>query len=258
YGYQAVHERWLRMHLKDGVVIQNVSDRRTGFQIAGPLARAVLAEATRADVSADAFSFMDVKRMTVGMCDCIVQRLSYTGDLGYEIYTDAMDQRALWDTLWAAGQQHGMRPFGMRAMMSLRLDKFFGSWLSEFSPDYTPAETGMDRFVAFDKEADFIGRSAAEAERQAGAKRKLVVFEVDADDADAVGYEPVWIDGEVKGFCTSGGYSHYAKKSIALALVDGESLSDELEADIEILGDMRGAKRIHPMYFDADGQRMRG
>ena len=258
YGYQAVHERWLRMHLKDGVVIQNVSDRRTGFQIAGPLARSVLAEATRADVSADAFSFMDVKRMTVGMCDCIVQRLSYTGDLGYEIYTDAMDQRSLWDTLWAAGQQHGMRPFGMRAMMSLRLDKFFGSWLSEFSPDYTPAETGMDRFVAFDKEADFIGRSAAEAERQAGAKRKLAVFEVDADDADAVGYEPVWIDGEVKGFCTSGGYSHYAKKSIVLALVDGESLSDELEADIEILGDMRGAKRIHRMYFDADGQRMRG
>ena len=258
YGYQAVHERWLRMHLKDGVVIQNVSDRRTGFQIAGPLARAVLVEATRADVSADAFSFMDVKRMTVGMCDCIVQRLSYTGDLGYEIYTDAMDQRALWDTLWTAGQKHGMHPFGMRAMMSLRLDKFFGSWLSEFSPDYTPAETGMDRFVAFNKEADFIGRSVAEAERQAGAKRKLVVFEVDADDADAVGYEPVWIDGEVKGFCTSGGYSHYAEKSIALALVDGGSLSDELEAKIEILGDMRGAKRIHQMLFDADGARMRG
>ena len=258
YGYQAVHERWLHMHLKDGVVIENVSDRRTGFQISGPLARAVLAEATRADVSADAFSFMDVKPMTVGMCDCIVQRLSYTGDLGYEIYTDAMDQRALWDTLWTAGQKHGMRPFGMRAMMSLRLDKFFGSWLSEFSPDYTPAETGMDRFVAFDKEVDFIGRSVAEAERQAGAKRKLVVFEVDADDADAVGYEPVWIDGEVKGFCTSGGYSHYAEKSIALALVDGGSLSDELEAKIEILGDMRGAKRIHQMLFDADGARMRG
>jgi dimethylglycine dehydrogenase len=258
YGYQAVHERWLRMHLKDGVVIENFSDRRTGFQIAGPLARAVLAEATRADVSADAFSFMDVKRMTVGMCDCIVQRLSYTGDLGYEIYVDAMDQRSLWDTLWTAGQKHGMHPFGMRAMMSLRLDKFFGSWLSEFSPDYTPAETGMDRFVAFDKEVEFIGRSVAEVERQAGAKRKLVVFEVDADDADAVGYEPVWIDGEVKGFCTSGGYSHYAEKSIALALVNGGSLSDELEAKIEILGDKRGAKRIHQMLFDADGARMRG
>jgi len=258
YGYQAVHERWLRMHLKDGVAIQNISDRRTGFQIAGPLARTVLTEVTRADVSAEAFSFLDVKRMTVGMCDCIVQRLSYTGDLGYEIYTDAMDQRALWDALWSQGQQHGMRPFGMRAMMSLRLDKFFGSWLNEFSPDYTPAETGMDRFIAFEKKADFIGRAAAETERQAGARRKLVVFEVDADDADAVGYEPVWIDGSVKGFCTSGGYSHYAKKSIALALVDGDSLSNELEAKIEILGDMRGAKRINQMLFDADGECMRG
>ena len=85
-----------------------------------------------------------------------------------------------------------------------------------------------------------------------------MVFEVDADDADVVGYEPVWIDGEVKGFCTSGGYSHHAKKSIALALVDGKSLSDELEAKIEILGDMRMAKRIHQMLFDADGEHMRG
>ena len=258
YGYQSVHERWLQSHLETGIDIENISDRRTGFQIAGPMARTVLAEVTRADVSAEAFLFMDVKRMTVGMCDCIVQRLSYTGDLGYEIYVDAMDQRSLWDMLFAAGQKHGMRPFGMRAMMSLRLDKFFGSWLSEFSPDYTPAETGMDRFVAFNKGADFIGRSAVEAERQSGAARKLVIFEVDADDADAVGYEPVWIGGEVKGFCTSGGYSHTAQKSIALALVDGASLSDDLEAKIEILGDMRPAKRIHQMLFDADGARMRG
>ena len=258
YGYQSVHERWLRSHLEAGIDIENISDRRTGFQIAGPMARTVLAEVTRADVSAESFLFMDVKRMTVGMCDCIVQRLSYTGDLGYEIYTDAMDQRSLWDTLFAAGQKHGMRPFGMRAMMSLRLDKFFGSWLSEFSPDYTPAETGMDRFVAVNKGADFIGRSAVEAERQSGAARKLVMFEVDADDADAVGYEPVWIDGEVKGFCTSGGYSHTAQKSIAMALVDDASLSHDLEAKIEILGDMRPAKRIHQMLFDADGARMRG
>ncbi len=258
YGYQSVHERWLRNHLEAGIDIENISDRRTGFQIAGPMARTVLAEVTRADVSAESFVFMDVKRMTVGMCDCIVQRLSYTGDLGYEIYVDAMDQRSLWDTLFAAGQKHGMRPFGMRAMMSLRLDKFFGSWLSEFSPDYTPAETGMDRFVAFNKGADFIGRSAVEAERQSGAARKLVIFEVDADDADAVGYEPVWIGGEVKGFCTSGGYSHTAQKSIALALVDVASLSDDLEAKIEILGDMRPARRIHQMLFDADGARMRG
>ena len=201
---------------------------------------------------------MDVKRMTVGMCDCIVQRVSYTGDLGYEIYSDAMSQRALWQTLWTAGQKHGMQPFGMRAMMSLRLDKFFGSWLSEFSPDYTPGETGMDRFIAFNKDADFIGRGAVEAERQTGASRCPVVFEVDALDADVVGYEPVWINDEVKGFCTSGGYSHYAEKSIALALVDATCLMGDLQAEIEILGDMRPAKRITRMLFDSDAHRMRG
>ncbi|MEK9785274.1 MAG: FAD-dependent oxidoreductase, partial [Gammaproteobacteria bacterium] len=168
YGYQAAHERWFRQNLEQGVTLENISDRRTGFQIAGPRARDVLSAVTRDDVSADAFRFMDVKPMTVGMCDCIVQRVSYTADLGFEIYTDAMSQRALWDTLWTEGQKHGMRPFGMRAMMSLRLDKFFGSWLSEFSPDYTAAETGMDRFIAFNKDVDFIGRKAAEAERKQG------------------------------------------------------------------------------------------
>lgn len=258
YGYQAVHERWLRNNLDDGISLENISDQRTGFQIAGPRARDVLSAVTRDDVSPERFKFMDVKRMTVGMCDCIVQRVSYTGDLGYEIYSDAMSQRALWQTLWTEGQKYGMQPFGMRAMMSLRLDKFFGSWLSEFSPDYTPGETGMDRFIAFNKDADFIGRGAVEAERQTGASRGLVVFEVDALDADVVGYEPVWINDEVKGFCTSGGYSHYAEKSIALALVDATCLVDDLQAEIEILGHMRPAKRIMRMLFDSDAHRMRG
>ena len=161
--------------------------------------------------------FMDVRPMIIGMTQCTVQRVSYTGDLGYEIYCDPMDQRALWSTLWTAGQEHGMKPFGMRAMMSLRLDKFFGSWMREFSPDYTPCETGMDRFIAWGKNADFIGRAAAEAEHAAGATRQLVNFIVDADDADVVAYEPVWIEGTVQGFCTSGGYSHYAEKSVAYA-----------------------------------------
>src|SRR6056297_1587806 len=106
-----------------------------------------------------------------------------------------MSQRQLWRTLWAAGQDHGMTPFGMRAMMSLRLDRFFGSWLSEFSPDYTAAETGMDRFISFKKNADFIGRAAAEAERATPPDRISVAFEVDALDADVVAYEPVFIDG---------------------------------------------------------------
>ena len=155
-----------------------------------------------------------------------------------------MAQRTLWDSLWEAGKPHGMTPFGMRAMMSLRLDRFFGSWLSEFSPDYTAAETGLDRFISFRKPVDFIGRSAAEAERLTTPERQLVIFEVDALVADVVAYEPVFINGTVQGFCTSGGYSHHSKKSIAFALVPRAAVTDALQAEIEILGQLRPAKRL--------------
>ena len=256
YGSQAYHMRWFLQHAEDGVSIENISDKRNGFQIAGPKARDVLAQCTRADVSD--MRFLDVRRITVGQTNCIVQRVSYTGDLGYEVYSDPMAQRQLWWTLWAAGEPHGMVPFGMRAMMSLRLDKFFGSWLSEFSPDYTAAETGLDRFISFRKNADFIGRAAAEAERSTGPARKLCAFEVDAEDADVHGYEPIWLDGAVVGFCTSGGYSHFAEKSIAQGFLPTERVAEGLEVEIEILGSMRKARVITTPLFDADGGRMRG
>ena len=256
YGSQAFHTRWFGQNMQDGVAYENISDRRTGFQIAGPKARDILAACTRTDISD--MKFMDVRRMCVGMADCIVQRVSYTGDLGFEIYCDAIAQRQLWNTLWAAGEPHGMTPFGMRTMMSLRLDKFFGSWMSEFSPDYTAAETGMDRFISFKKNVEFIGRAAAEAERATPPVRQLCVFEVDAVDADVVAYEPIWIDGTVQGFCTSGGYSHYAGKSIAQALIPRKLARNELEVEIEILGKMCKARLITEPLFDADGARMRG
>ncbi|MFP4275077.1 MAG: glycine cleavage T C-terminal barrel domain-containing protein, partial [Paracoccaceae bacterium] len=256
YGAQAFHMRWFQANEAEGVRVENVSDRLNGFQIAGPLAREVLAACTREDISD--MRFLDLRRMTVGMADCIVQRVSYTGDLGYEIFCDPMAQRALWSTLWEAGQPHGMAPFGMRAMMSLRLERFFGAWGAEFSPDYTPGETGLDRFIAWTKEADFIGRTAAEAERAAGAARRLCAFEVDSLDADVHGYEPIWIDGEVKGFCTSGGYAHHAERSVALGLVPAELAASGLVAEIEILGEMRPARMLTRPLFDPDGARLRG
>ncbi|WP_204114432.1 GcvT family protein [Shimia biformata] len=256
YGSQAYHMRWFQMNEADGVTVENISDRLNGFQIAGPKAREVLAACTRADIST--MRFMDVRQMTIGLTDCLVQRVSYTGDLGYEIYCDPMAQRSLWHTLWGAGQDHGMKPFGMRAMMSLRLDKFFGSWLSEFSPDYTAAETGLDRFISFKKNVDFIGRTAAEAERETGPARTLCAFEVDAEDADVTAYEPIWLEGEVVGFCTSGGYSHHAQKSIAQGFIPTDRLRDDLEVEIEILGQMRPARRLMTPLFDPDSARMRG
>ncbi|MEX0284054.1 MAG: FAD-dependent oxidoreductase [Paracoccaceae bacterium] len=255
YGSQAFHMRWFQQQAEDGVRIENTSDRLNGFQIAGPKAREVLAAATRDTVD---LKFLDVRRMVVGQVNCVVQRVSYTGDLGYEIYCDPMDQRQLWSVLWAAGQPHGMVPFGMRAMMSLRLDRFFGSWMAEFSPDYTCAETGLDRFISWKKNVDFIGRAAAEAEREAGPSRRLCAFEVDADDADVHGYEPIWLDGQVVGFCTSGGYSHYAGKSIAQGFLPADRLDEAPDVEIEILGQMRKARVLHDVLFDPAGDRLRG
>ena len=256
YGAQDFHMRWFEEQLAGDVQIANISDRSTGFQIAGPRARDLLAKITRADVTNAAFRFLDVKRLSIGMMEATVQRVSYTGDLGYEIYVDTMEQRALWQLLWDAGQEFGLKPFGMRAMMSLRLDRFFGSWMREFSPDYMPGETGMDRFIQWDK--DFIGKEAAEKEHAEGPARKLCTFIVEADDADVVAYEPIWLDGSVQGFCTSGGYSHYADKSVAFGFVPTERAVEGLEVDIEILGNMHKARLVTEMLFDADGARMRG
>lgn len=257
YGAQAYHMRWFLHNLPDsGVTIENTSDSLIGFQIAGPKARELLKRTTRADVSPETYKFMDVKRLTIGMCDCLVQRVSYTGDLGYEIFCDVASQRALYTTLTEAGADLGLRPFGMRAMMSLRLDRFFGSWGREFSPDYTPCETGMDRFIQWNKPVDFIGKAPATAEKSAGAARKLCAFVVDASDADVNAYEPIWLDGSVVGFCTSGGYSHFADKSIAMGFVPTEHAVEGLKVQIEILGDMRAATLITTALFDPERKRM--
>ncbi len=256
YGSQDDHCRWFERHADAGVQVENVSDRLTGFQIAGPRARDLLSRVTAADVGS--IRFLDVRVLTIGSTSCTVQRVSYTGDLGYEIYCDPLDQRALWDTLWRAGQSFGIRPFGMRAMMSLRLDRHFGSWQREFSPDYTCAETGLDRFIAWKKNVDFIGRSVAEKERGDPPKRRLIAFEVDATDNDVWGYEPIWLDDEVIGFCTSGGFSHWQQKSIAFGFVPREVVQPDLEVQIELLGERRAARHQVEPPFDPNGERLRG
>ena len=258
YGAQGWHSRWFDQNMMPGVTVENVSDQRSGFQIAGPKARELLARVTRSDVSAAAFKFMDVRKMTVGMANCTVQRVSYTADLGYEIFTDQMSVRHLWTTLTEAGADLGIRAFGMRAMMSLRLDKWFGSWGREFSPDYTPCETGLDRFIRWNKAADWIGKTAAMAEKAAGPKRRLVSFVVEASDADVVAWEPIWLDGAVVGFCTSGGFSHFTGLSVAQGFLPADRVQDGLAVEIEILGVRHPAKVHLAPLFDADGARMRG
>ncbi len=259
YGAQNYHQRWFEQNLPDaGVRLKNISRERIGFQVAGPRARELLARVARGVVSNAAMPFLSVRQLQIGPCDAIVQRVSYTGDLGYEIYAPAEQQVALYAELSRAGTDLGLRPFGMRAMMSLRLEKSFGSWLREYKPDYTPLETGLERFVAYDKLADFIGREAALAERERGASRRLVTFAVDALDADAVGDEPIWHDDEVVGFVTSGGYAHYARTSVAIGFLPVELATPGREVEIELLGEQRPARVLDQVLFDPDGERLRG
>ncbi|MXQ06813.1 FAD-dependent oxidoreductase [Alphaproteobacteria bacterium GH1-50] len=256
YGMQDAHARWFAQHMVPGVVVENVSDALTGFQIAGPNARKLLVAA--GDPSLSDLRFLHLRRATIGMADCLVQRISYTGDLGYEIYCAPSVQFHLWSCLQQKGAELDLTPFGMRAMMSLRLDRLFGSWGREFTPDYTAAETGLDRFIDFRKSAEFIGQHAAEEDRRTPPVRRLAAFRVDAGDSDVVAYEPVWQDGAVVGFCTSGGFAHWSGMSVAMALVPREVIEDARPVEIEILGEMRRAEFLTEPPFDADGVRLRG
>ncbi|MCY4453134.1 MAG: FAD-dependent oxidoreductase [Immundisolibacterales bacterium] len=265
YAAQAFHMRWFEAHLPaagggggGGVSLRNVSLERIGFQIAGPRARDVLAAATSDDVSNRALRFLDVREMEVGLVPAVVCRISYTGDLGYEIYVDPVHQVGLYQALAAAGDGHGMKPFGMRAMMSLRLEKSFGAWMREYRPEYTPAETGLDRFVDLRKN-EFIGRDAATRERDSPPGRRLCTFVVDARDADVWADEPIFAGDEVVGFVTSGGYAHWSEQSIALGFVPVELMEDGgVEFTIEILGERRAARLVHEPILDPRGERMRG
>ncbi|HUF56337.1 MAG TPA: FAD-dependent oxidoreductase, partial [Thermohalobaculum sp.] len=258
FGRQAFHMRWFLDHLPEsGVRLANVSKTLIGFQIAGPNARDLLARVTGADCSRAAIPFLAVRQMEIGPLPVRVQRISYTGDLGYEIYCAAEHQVALYRALAEAGADLGLRPFGMRAMMSLRLEKFFGSYGREFRPDYTPAETGLDRFVAWGKEG-FIGREAVLREREDPPARRLSAFVVDAADADVVADEPIFDGGEIVGFCTSGGYAHFSEASVALGLIPRRLAEEGREFGIEILGERRPARLVTTPLVDADGARMRG
>ena len=257
------HLRWFDQHLPaDGsVVVKALGMDLVGLSIAGPRARDVLAALTDSDVSNQGMRFMDFRAsIEVGWVQAMVGRISFTGDLGYEIWVRPEQQVALFNALWEAGQAYGMRPFGSRALLSLAREKGFGSWAREYRPIYGPFEAGLGRFVDLGK-TDFIGRTAAAAERDAATKRQRVGFVVEADDADAIGDEAVWKDGAVVGWITSGGYCHHVECSYATGYVDSASIATDADADagnweIEILGERRRARLQSEPLFDPKGSRM--
>ncbi len=254
------HMRWFESHLDAGepVRLEALGMRLAGLAIAGLRARDLLASVTRSDVANAAFPFMGVRRMDIGMAPCLVGRVSYTGDLGYEIWIAPEYQRAVFHTLMDAGAKFDIGLFGTRAMNALRLEKGYGSWAREYRPVHGPLEAGLDRFVAYAKAADFIGKAGALEEREHGGKLRLRTFIVEAADADVIGDEPIWFDGSVRGWVTSGGYAHASGKSVALGYVPKEIAGERDGFEIELLGHRHRARIQHAPLFDANLQRLRG
>jgi dimethylglycine dehydrogenase len=251
------HMRWWESHLPtSGVSIRSLRSALMGLSVAGPHSRALLASLTREDLSTDAFPFMSYKRMDVGMVPTFVGRISFTGDLGYELWVSPDYHVALYDALLAAGAAFGLKHVGLRALNSMRLEKGFGTWAREYRPIYGPQEAGLGRFVNFRK-GDFIGRDAALRERESGGKLKLVTMLVEEFGADAVGDEPVAYDGVTVGWVTSGGYAHWSGKSVALAYVPAELAGRNDAFAIEIMGAPRRATISAEAPFDPAGTRMR-
>ena len=252
------HMRWFEDQIlgTQDVDIEALGLSLTGLTIAGPNAREVLAKITSEDVSHEAFKFMAVAEMNLGMIPAIVGRVSYTGDLGYEIWVRPEYQVALFNALLAAGEAYDIKLFGGRALNALRLEKNFGSWGREFRPIYTPSECGLDRFVAFDKEADFIGKAAA---RDAIGKEayKLRSFVVSAKDADVIGDEPISYQGAVVGWVTSGGFAHASNASVAQGYVRADLADNEDGWSIELLAEHLDARLQAQPLFDANFSRMR-
>lgn len=253
------HMRWFETHLPDddSVSFDCLNLGLVGLSIAGPRSRDVLQKLTHLDLSDPALPFMGIVEIDLGMAPVILGRVSYTGDLGFELWMKPEYQRYLFDLIMEAGAEFGITLFGLRALNALRVEKSFGSWSREYRPLYGPVEAGLGRFIAYGKEADFIGKAAAIEEKAAGGALRLVTFVVDAKDADVLGDEPISLDGQVCGWVTSGGYAHAAGVSVAMGYVPKEVSLTEEGWQIEVLGEMLIARlQPHPI-FDANGSRMR-
>lgn len=289
------HMRWFEQHLPvDGAVrLHRFGTDLVGLSLAGPRSRQLLQRLTDTDVSNEAFRFMDFREMDVAGAPCFVNRISYTGDLGYEIWMRPAWQRRVYLAMHEAGDDLGLRDFGMRALLSMRLEKNFPTWFAELRPIYGPFAAGMERFVKLDK--DFIGRDAAAREKSDGPPLRRVSMIVDAGDADVMGDEPIWActsedhgcieephgygaprfdaqgkelprpatqqDGawRVVGWVTSGGYAHGIGASMAQGYVPAALASREEKGlfEVEILGRRWPARVAGQPPFDSSGRRMR-
>ena len=290
------HMRWFEKHSKfyKSLKIKRFDMTLHGLSIAGPNSRKVLQKLVDEDISNSKFQFMSFREMDVNGAPCMINRLSYSGDLGYEIWMAPEYQRKVYRGIKKQGAEFNIKDFGMRALLSMRLEKNFPSWFAELRPIYGPYESRMERFIKINK-SKFIGQKAAKQELLDGPKISRTSFIVDAGTSDVSGDEPIWAktekvydfidpphkhgakrfnskgnelsssnsqqDGKWKvvGWVTSGGYAHSIKASMAQGYIptDLSQITQKGLFEIEILGKRYPCQIMDNPPFDPIGERMK-
>ncbi len=249
---------WLRRHLPDdgSVVLRDLTASRVCFGLWGPRARDILASVTRDDVSDAGFPYLTAREITVGSVPVLALRVTYVGELGWELYAPTEYGRALWATLWEAGAPHGMVAAGYRAIDALRLEKGYRVWSSDITPDETPYDAGLGFAVALDKEPEFLGRDALVAAKAAGPRKRLRCLVLDDPRSVCLGNEPVRLGGEIVGRVTSGGYGFAVERSIAYAYLP-PSAAIGTRGEVEVFGEWVGFEVAREPLWDPEGARIR-
>jgi glycine cleavage system aminomethyltransferase T/glycine/D-amino acid oxidase-like deaminating enzyme len=249
---------WIRKHLPDdgSVDVRDVTSSRACFGLWGPRARDVLAPLTKDDISNDAFPYLTAREISVGSVPVLALRVTYVGELGWELYPPTEYGTALWDAIWAAGQDHGLIAGGYRAIDALRIEKGYRVWSSDITPDETPFEAGLGFAVALDKPVDFVGREALLAAKAAGPRKRLRCLVLDDPRSVCLGNEPVRVDGEIVGRVTSGGYGFAVERSIAYAYLP-PAVAIGSRGEVDVFGEWIGFAVMREPLFDPTNGRIR-
>lgn len=250
------HSRfWKMVPLPEGTTFESRTDAMCGFNVAGPKSRKLLSRLTNADLSTAAFPFMRSQRIEIAGVPVVALRVSFTGDLGWELHCEEADQLTLYEALLEAGKAVGAGPVGSRALMSLRVEKGYGSWSREYSPEYWPQEVGLAGLIKIEK--DFLHRDAYLRVKDNAPREVLSLIHVtDVTVADATGGEPVFLtDGTPVGRVSSGTYGYGVEMSLALGYLKGVAAGTEV--DVMILGKPHRGVVLAEPPFDPKGEKLR-
>jgi dimethylglycine dehydrogenase len=249
---------WFNRHLskEETVNIKNVTKDYGVLVLAGPKSRKVLSQLTSQNLNNNDFPWLKGKEILINKIPVRALRVNYVGELGWELHHPMSQMESLYDSIYEAGKKENIINFGTYAVNSLRMEKAYRGWGAELTGEISLVEAGMDRFFNLKKKNNFFGAKALQNKVQSGVDIKIVYLEVDVDNADARGNEPVYHNNKIVGVVTSGGYGFRTKKSLAFAYVKSD-LANDGNLEIEIQGQRRKTKILDKVVYDPDNQKLR-